>query len=169
MPYITHQQLHERPGARELSEVASDEHKPMVAYELMELTLLSGDRSDYSSDDIALADEALARIDDAVTDAGGLIDGYLRKGGYTLPVSPVPRLLTVWCRAIARYFLHQHRRALESNDTIVRDYRDALKLLQQVADGKLGIGADDNTVEIGIGEPLIKAGCRPVRDALRDF
>lgn len=169
MPYVTHQQLHERPGSRELAEVASDEHQAMVPYALMELTLLGGDRESFEPEQIALADEALQRIDDAVADADGLIDGYLRKRGYPIPLSPVPRIVTVWSRAIARYFLHKNRGRLESDDTIVRDYKDALKLLQQVADGKLSLGADDEVVETGVGMPIFKKGCTPVRDALKDF
>lgn len=169
MTYITHKQLHERPGARELAQIASDEHKPMVPYELMELSLLSQDRSTYTPEQIVFADEALARIDDAVADATGLIDGYLRKAGYALPLSPVPRLVSVWCRAIGRYFLHQHRRSLESDDTIVRDYKDALKLLQQVANGDLSLGIDDEVVEVGLGMPLISKGRCNVRNALKDF
>lgn len=169
MAYITHQQLHERPGARELAQIASDEHQPMVPYELMELSLLAQDRSAYTPEQIALADEALTRIDDAVTDAGGLIDGYLRKAGYALPLSPVPRLVTVWCRAIARYYLHQHRRSLESDDTIVRDYKDALRLLREVANGDLSLGIDDDVVSTGAGMPLFRKGRCKVRKALKDY
>lgn len=169
MAYVTHPQLAERPGARELAQVASDEHQPLVAYELMELTLLAGDRSAFTADQIAAADGALQRIDDAVADADGLIDGYLRKAAYPLPLSPVHRLVTVWSRSITRYYLHRNRRSLESDDVIVRDYRDALKLLQQLVDGKLSLGADDDVAQSGVGSPLIKKGCTPVRDALRDY
>lgn len=170
MPYVSHQQLAERPGARELAEVASDEFQSTVPYELMEASLLESDRSTWSSEQIAQADEALQRIDDAVADADGLIDGFLRRRGYDLPMSPIPRLVTVWSRSIARYHLHQHRRALESDDVIVRDYKDALRLLQQVAEGKLSLGGDDEVASTGTGgAPLIKKGCTPVRDALRDY
>jgi phage gp36-like protein len=169
MSYVTHAQLAERPGARELAQVASDEHQPLVPYELMEQTLQAADRSAWTPEQIALADQALQRVDDAVADADGLIDGFLRQRGYPLPLSPVHRLVTVWSRAISRYNLHKHRRTLESDDTIVRDYRDALKLLQQVADGKLSLGAADELAESGVGKPLIKRGCTPVRDALRDY
>lgn len=169
MPYITHQQLLDRPGSRELAEVASDEAGALVPYELMALTLSEGDRSGYDAEQIADADRALARIDDAVADADGVIEGYLRKAGYTLPLSPVPRMVTVWCRAIARYYLHKNSRNLESDDTIVRDYKDALKLLQQAANKQLSLGATDEVVEAGVGMPLVKPGSSRVRDALRDY
>lgn len=169
MPYITHQQLLDRPGSRELAEVASDEAKDMVPYELMALTLSGGDRSGFDAEQIADADEALARIDDAVADADGVIEGYLRMSNYTLPLNPVPRLVTVWSRAITRYYLHKNRRSLESDDIIVRDYKDALRLLEQTVSGKLSLGVDDVVVETGAGSPQFTKGSSRVRDALRDF
>lgn len=169
MAYITHQQLLDRPGSRELAEVASDEAKDMVPYELMALTLSGGDRSAFDEEQIAEADAALARIDDAVADADGVIDGYLRKAGYSLPLVPVPRLVIVWSRAITRYYLHKNRRSLESDDMIVRDYKDALRLLEQTASGKLSLGADDEVVETGAGMPQVTAGSSRMRYALRDF
>lgn len=169
MAYVTHAQLAERPGARELAQITSAEHQPLVPYELMELTLLGADRSDWTPEQIEQADQALQRIDDAIADADGLINGYLHQRGYPLPLSPVHRLVTVWSRAITRYYLHLRRTSVETDDPIVRDYRDALKLLQQVADGKLSLGMDDEVAEPGVGQPLFKKGRTPVRDALRDY
>ena len=169
MAYITHQQLLDRPGSRELAEVASDEAKDLVPYELMALTLSGGDRSEFDAEQIANADEALARVDDAIADADGVIDGYLRKAGYTLPLVPVPRLVIVWSRAITRYYLHKNRGRMESDDTIVRDYKDALRLLEQAASGKLSLGADDEVVETGAGMPQVCKGSTRMRDALKDF
>lgn len=166
MAYVTHLQLAERPGARELAQVASSEHQPLVAYELMELTLLNVGRSAWPADEVTHADEALERIDDAVADADGLIDGFLRQRGYPLPLSPVHQLVTVWSRAISRYYLHGHRRSLESDDPIVRDYREALKQLQQMADGKLSLGSEDGVTS---GAPAYKKGSTLLRDALRDY
>lgn len=142
MTYITHAQLAERPGARELAEVATPGHLRMVPYELMEAALTGGDRSSWTADENERADAALERIDDAARDAQAVIDGFLARRGY-LPLNPVPDIVTVWCRAIVRYYLHQHRLSTESNDPIVRDYRDAMKLLQLTADGKFSLGADD--------------------------
>lgn len=169
MPYLTTQQLHESPGAKELAEVASDDHKPMVSYELMEAALLGDDASAWSEDDTLAAQEALTRINDAIADASGLIDGYLRKAGHTLPLVTVPRLVTVWCRAITRYYLHKNRRSLESEDSIVRDYKDAQKLLKEVSEGKMALGLSDEVVQSGAGMPLVSAGDRPMRNAIRDF
>lgn len=139
--YITPAQLLDRPGIRELVEVATPEQDSLVDYDLMEATLTGTDRSAFSAEEIAVADEALQRIDAAVVDAQSLIDGFLGQRGY-LPLDPVPGIVTTWARAITRYKLHQHRIS-DDKDPIVRDYKDAMKLLQLTADGKFSLGVDD--------------------------
>jgi len=140
--YITTVQLADRPGATEIAQVATPEREAVVDAELMDATLRGLDRSSWSAALVAIADEALAVVNTAITDADSLIDGYLAKR-YTLPFAGPMNLLTVWARAIARYLLHKDRRTLENDDPIVRDYRDATKSLQLVADGKLSLGATD--------------------------
>ena len=152
MPYISHAELAERPGARELAQVATPDGKTVIADDLMDATLRGLDRGAWSAEEIADADAAMRRIDDAVSEADAVIDGYLAKRGYAVPMdlsaASTRKLIAGWSRAIARYLLHKSRISLESNDPIVRDYRDALKLLQLTADGKFSLGADD-TVATG--------------------
>lgn len=143
MQYITADQLAERPGARELSQVATADHLRVVPSTLMEATLRGGDRSSWSADEVAAADDAMQRIEDAVRQAESLIDGYLARRGYGLPLSPVPELVTGWARDIARYLLHKDRGGKEDSDPIVRAYRDALKFLELTATGKFSLGASD--------------------------
>ena len=143
MPYITHADLAESPGALELAEVASDEHRAPVRAELLNAVLRGHDTSAWPAEDVAAAQSAVQRIDAAVADAAAMIDGYLAKRGYALPLAPVPGLVTAWCRGIARYLLHKNRTALESKDPIARGYTDALRLLQQTADGKFSLGGQD--------------------------
>lgn len=162
MAYITPSDLAERPGAKELAEVATPEHKRIADTALMDATLRGGDRSSWSADDQADADAAMARIQDAVAEADALIDGFLAKRGYPLPLSPVPKLVTGWSRSIARYLLHKSRISLESNDPIVRDYRDALKLLQLTADGKFSLGGDDVVATGGSSTDVRFAYAEPV-------
>lgn len=143
MPYITYTDLADSPGALELAEVASDEHRAPVRAELLDALLRGHDTSTWPAEDVAGAQTAVQRIDAAVTDAQAIIDGYLAKRGYALPLAPVPGLVGAWCRAIARYLLHKNRRSLETTDRIARGYTDALRLLQQTADGKFSLGALD--------------------------
>lgn len=140
--YVTLVQLADSPGALELAQVASTSHEAIVGAELMDLTLRGGDRSAYSAPEIAAADEARARIEELVAETAGLIDGYLARR-YTLPLAAVPVILATWARAIVRYKLHSHREGDERSDPVVRDYRDALRFLQQVAEGKFSLGLQD--------------------------
>lgn len=142
MPYVTLLQLAEVPGALELAQVASTSHEAIVDAELMDLTLRGGDRSAFDAPSIAAADEAKARIEQVITETDGLINGYIG-GRYALPLASVPLVLSTWARAIARYKLHPYREGEERSDPIVRDYRDALKFLQLVADGKFSLGVED--------------------------
>ncbi|SIQ30877.1 gp436 family protein [Marinobacterium stanieri] len=148
MSYITHEQLAKRPGVRELAQVATPEHESIVDSELMEATLTGADRSAWSIEDIEVADEALSAIEDAMVDAKSVIDGFLSRRGY-LPLTSVPPIVNTWARVIVRYMLHKDRIGDSKDDPIVRDYQDAMKLLQLTADGKFSLGADDPTQSNG--------------------
>lgn len=140
--YVTLLQLAESPGALELAQVASASHEAVVDAELMDRTLRNGDRSTYTAAAIAAADEAKARINELIDEAGGVIDGYLARR-YTLPLPALPKILVTWARAIVRYKLNKDRQTDERSDPVVRDYRDALKFLQQAAEGKFSLGIED--------------------------
>lgn len=154
--YVTLIQLAEIPGALELAQVASDSHKPVVAAELMELTLRDGDRSDFTAEEIEAADEARDRIEQAAREATGLVDGYIGKR-YRLPLPNPPKILATWARSITRYKLHANRISDERTDPIARDYRDALKFLEQVAKGQFSLGLDDPE-DAGAGEVRMDPG-----------
>lgn len=170
MPYVSLADLAERPGAQELSEVATAQHLPLVEYELMDATLRGADRSAWSADEIAAADAVVVRIEDAISDADALIDGYLAKRGYPLPLNPVHRLVTGWSRAITRYLLNKDRISDPKSDPVARDYNDALRFLAQVADGSFSIGADD-PLTTGSSTDVRFGGEETVfnRDQLRGF
>lgn len=143
--YITPAQLAERPGARELAQVATRERDAIVADDLMEATLRDADRGSFPVEQVAIADDALARINEAITGAAGTIDGFLARR-YTLPLATVPPIVVEWSRSITRYLLHKDRISGEGTDPILRDYRDAMKLLALTADGKFSLGADDPVI-----------------------
>lgn len=157
MDYVTLLQLAELPGALELAQVASDKYAAEVDAALMELTLVGADRSAYTADQIAAADSAQARIQQAVTESGAVIDGYIGRR-YTLPLASVPGILVTWARAITRYKLHGDRITGETTDPIVRDYKDAIKFLSLVADGKFSLGVEDPAQGTSTGDVRIDAG-----------
>lgn len=142
MDYITLDHLAERPGAMELAQVASSQHLPIIDYALMDASLRGGDRSTWTPEEVAGADLVLDRITEAMTEAESIVNGYLVKRGYGLPLSPVPSLVTGWVRDIGRYLLHKDRIS-DDKDAILRNYKDALKFLQMVADGTFSLGAQD--------------------------
>lgn len=141
--YCTYAELLQSPGALELAQVASSEGHKIVAPELLSAVLLSADTSAWPPEQMAGAQEAAARIALALQEADALIDGYLAKRGYALPLNPAHRLVAAWSRAIARYVLHKNRLVGDGKDPIERAYRDALKLLAEVAAGRFALGAQD--------------------------
>lgn len=148
MGYITTAELAERPGAAELAQVASADHLPVTDDALMDATLRGTSRSAWSADDCTAADVALQRVQDAVDEASAVIDGYLAQRGYTLPLTLPPTatgksLVTAWARAITRYLLNGRRITDEGKDPVARDYRDALRMLERLAAGKLSLGGTD--------------------------
>lgn len=172
--YCTPAHLADANLVRELAQVATPERSPVVADDLMEATLRGTDRTGFDPADVAVADEALAHVERALQDADSLIDGYLvmrKPRPYTVPLNPVPGIVVVWARRIARYLLHKDRQGTqEGTDPIVRDYRDTLKLLEQTRDGKFALGVDDPLPPPSGGSPQSCGAERQfTMDTLRDF
>lgn len=153
MAYLTLLQLADTINALELAQVASPSDARVVDAALMDATLRDGDRSGYEPDAVAVADAAKARIEAMIGEASDLIDGYIG-GRYTLPLTTTPGILVTWARAITRYKLHGDRRSGEDTDPIVRDYKDALRGLVQVADGKFSLGVQDPVAQ-GSGDGAV--------------
>lgn len=142
MDYLTLLQLAESPGALELAQVARPSHLVVPSAELMQVALEGGDTTAFDADEVAAAEAAIARLEQLITDASQLMDGYLGRR-YRLPLASTPGILVTWARAIVRYKLHKDRITDERTDPIARDYRDALKFLAQVADGDFSLGSVD--------------------------
>ncbi len=144
---------------RELAQVATPERARVCADDLFEATLRGEDRSAFEPADIAIADAAVAHIEQALNDADGVIDGYLRSRKpvpYVVPLNPVPGLVSTWARWITRYLMHKDRvSTAEQTDPVVRDYREALKYLQAVAAGQFSLGSDDPLPPAGAGRASV--------------
>lgn len=170
MAYITLSQLADRPGAVELAQVATPRQYRQVDAELLDALLRGQDLAAWPADEVAIAEATKAVIEDAMANAEATINGYLARRGYSLPLATEFPIVTGWARSIARYHLHKDRISGEQNDPIVRDYRDALKFLQQVASGQFSLGADDPLTPTTSGAPIVSAPPRTFsRDTLRDF
>jgi phage gp36-like protein len=68
----------------------------------------------------------------ALTDTDALIDGYLM-ARYVLPLTETPPLVADLAQAIAIYKLHPYA----PDPKIEADYKDALRMLQQIAAGTI--------------------------------
>lgn len=112
-PYATKAEMVERFGEQEL----------------IELT----DRNGTAG---AIVDSVL---DAALADASADIDGYLG-GRYPLPLAVVPKVLNRHACDLARYYLYDNR--LDDTHPAARRYKAAIRLLEQVAAGKVQLGLD---------------------------
>lgn len=172
--YCTPATLADARLTRELAELTTPEGHPIIGDELMEATLRGQDRSGFEAEAVAVADDALVHVLQALADATAVIDGYLRLRkpvAYALPLSPVPGIVCVWARWIARYLLHKDRDGTgEQTDPIVRDYRQAIRFLELTRDGKFSLGADDPLPPASSGGPQVSAPGRVFDHAsLGDF
>ena len=85
-------------------------------------------------------------LDAALADAAADIDAYLG-GRYPLPLKVVPKVLNRHACDLARYYLYDNR--LADDHPAARRYRASIRLLEQVAAGKvqLGLAADGEKLE----------------------
>lgn len=172
--YCTLIQLADAKLARELAQAATPERMRVPADVVMDAVLRDADTSNFDPEDVAAAQAARVVVERALKSAAGLIDGYLRMRKpvpYTVPLSPVPEVVAVWAQWIARYMLHKERFGTEERtDPVVRDYKEAIRLLQEVRDGKFSLGDEDPLPPASAGAP---AFCGPEREftmqTLRDF
>ena len=139
MQYATPSQLINRFDAQELAQVAVPKEHVSIDAALLTLTVNAGDRSAYTADEIAAADAALVKINQALTDASGDIDAHL-ESRYQLPLSNVPLKLEQVCCDIGRYNLYDDH----STEHINKRYDDAIKYLVDVAKGAINLGIEDN-------------------------
>lgn len=82
------------------------------------------------------------RVEQAIADASARIDAYCQ-ARYTVPFAPVPDVIRRLCVDIAIYNLFS-RRGFEENsadEAIIRRYKDAVRMLEQIATGAIRIGA----------------------------
>ncbi|WP_411387672.1 gp436 family protein [Pseudomonas aeruginosa] len=169
--YITLPELAERPGAEELSQAATPRPLQAVDSELLDALLRGLPVDRWTPEEIEVGHATVEVINSAVSDAQGYIDGFLQRRGYSLPLAKRYGVVTGWTRAIARYLLHQDRLGPGAEkDPIVRDYRDALKFLQLIAEGKFSLGPDDPLTPPGSGVPQVSAPPRTFsHDTLKDY
>lgn len=155
MPYTTPTNLLNTFGDTELAIISAPE-KPNVDGVLLRLTVEAGDRSAYSAQDVADADQALVKIQAAIASAERLIDSYISPR-YSLPLlqdfidqSSLPE----FCSDIVRFKLMDDR----TTEEVENRYKEALRWLRDVSMNKASLGAQDTAVATPTGRMTIRPG-----------
>lgn len=117
-------------------------------------------------DGTGLVDAAVLAL--AILHAGDEIDAYLG-GRYSLPLASVPRLLVGVCCDIVRYRLCGTE--VQETEPARNRFKDAIRLLESVRDGKLTLGLDPAQQAVGTGATVrINDGRRKfTADTLSDY
>jgi phage gp36-like protein len=147
MSYVTLQQLFSTLGGRELSQVASVEHRPAVPPELLIARAAGASVTAWSAEQVADADSALERINLQIAWAAEQINGYLRVR-YALPLVSTP--LPVHYAAVALVRRKLHKDLHDADNEIQRAYEQALKYLADLAAGRQLLDAPTPPPQAGI-------------------
>ena len=141
MTYTTPALLLSHYGANELAQLADPGLDSAVSAVLLTLTIEAGDRSAYTGDEIAAADAALVRIDNAIAAAGREANSYITPR-YTLPLTQLQidaSPLEQHCADMARYRLAEDR----ATEEIEKRYNRAIAWLKDLAKGMASLGEGD--------------------------
>lgn len=139
-----------------LSDPTGDEQ--LVSGELLALVVEDGDRSAYSDDERAAADEAVKRVEAALTESTSLCNSYISKT-HVLPLSAdavANSALRRACMDIARYELMVDEDRL--TDVAESRYKAAIVWLKDIAAGRASLGEDEQSPSDLSGRVQIKQG-----------
>jgi phage gp36-like protein len=96
------------------------------------------------TDDENLEQVNTGRVTQAIEDADNLIDSYLR-GKHTVPLSdPSPRIRRLSVD-FAVYYLYRRRMEFETTDALAATYKEGIRFLEGVRDGKNIIDDPDSS------------------------
>jgi phage gp36-like protein len=103
----------------------------------------------------------------AIADADAEIDGYVGTR-HQVPLSPVPALIRKVSVELAIYHLYSRR--MGAPEEWRQRYQDNVRLLRDVAAGKVSLGADDPS-STPVAKPVLYGGQARVfdRDTLEDL
>lgn len=155
MPYTTATKLLDQFGDTEVALQAASEF-PNVDGVLLRLTVTGGDRSAYSAQDIADADQTQVRLNAVIDSAGRLIDSYLSPR-YSLPLDQAfidQSSLPEFCNDIVRYKLMDDL----ATEEVDNRYKEALRWLRDVSMNKASLGEQDTATATAEGRMISRPG-----------
>lgn len=82
---------------------------------------------------------------EAIDQADREIDSYVNLAGYTVPMDPVPPLIANLSAKMAIWNLHL--RKYFNSEIWSETYKQCLKLLERIAEGKLSLGMEEDGIE----------------------
>jgi phage gp36-like protein len=139
--YITASEYVDRFGLEETSNIATPQRSQPINTTLLQLTIDNGDRSGYTSEEIAIADETLAVINLAIDYATNEMTGYFNVQ-YNLPLTSyiiTKNPIKGFCSDITRYRLAK----LRPTEEIIKRYDNAITWLKQVASSEIRLLSDN--------------------------
>lgn len=86
-------------------------------------------------------------VDNAISAADELIDGYLRSRYSSLPLSTVPKLITNISVDLAIFYLHQRRFRTNMPESIESQYKNQVRILEQIQKGFISLGIEPVSTE----------------------
>lgn len=143
--YATPDDLLRLIGPAQLAGISRPDHVPgtPVSGTLLQLTIAGGDRSAFSGEEQAAADDCLARIQLVLDQVSKRMDSYLSRR-YTLPLSAgmiAANALRKICSDLARYDMDG-----DSLDKAIQArHDDAIRWLEKVAQGQVSLSDDPNS------------------------
>jgi phage gp36-like protein len=109
------------------------------------------------TDDSNLGVPDTGKISEAIDSADSLVDGYAATR-YTVPFSPVPRLIKALALDIAVYNLFSRRENVPENRK--ERHANAVKTCEMLAAGKITIGMDETPAAEGPGMYKARPGSK---------
>lgn len=108
------------------------------------------------------------KVDEAIATADGEIDGYCATR-FTVPFNPVPGIISKFSIDIAIYNLYS--RITETVPETRSDrYKNAIRVLEKIAEGKIKLGDSGDTPPSRPGAAMVTGNSRLfTRDTLKDM
>ena len=109
-------------------------------------------------------------VNSAISDAGEMIDGFLR-GRYPLPLSPVPGLIRTIALDLATYGIYGMKPEFELPKLVGERYETSTKLLMRIQDGKMDLYEKGEPAQVAAsgGPAFVKGTAVFTEDRLKNF
>lgn len=155
--YATATNLLDQFGAEEIAQRADRGTPRLVTAAMLATAASGGSMSGYTAGEQAATVKALALVNSKLLDADSVINGYFTTR-YPVPLTTVPRLVMVAACDLARYALYDDM----ATEQIMQRNKDAVKLLESIASGKVNLGVDVSGIKPAANDAAQISSTTPV-------